>query len=142
MIELYLESDYMNSKKRYPIFIFILLFIGMFLFPYIPLELFHINLDNLNDKMKIMYQLSCDIGYMLIVFMLYRSILVKNFKKYIKDFKKIFKLSITYYAIGLVIMIISNGIIGLFFSEATPHNEEAVRDLISLYPGYMVFQIF
>lgn len=129
----------MNNNKFRAIFIFILLFVGMVIFPYIPIELFHINLDNLSEKMKIMYQLSCDVGYMLIVLMLYKMDIIDNLKKYIKNFKSIFKLSISYYIIGFIIMIVSNNIINLFFSEATAHNEEAVRDLISLYPGYMLF---
>ena len=129
----------MKNDKIKALLTFLFLFIGMVIFPYIPLELFHINLDNLTDSMKILYQFSCDIGYMLIVFMLYRADIINNFKEYVKDFKKIFKLSFSYYIIGFIIMVISNNIIAIFFSEATAQNEEAVRDLISLYPAYMLF---
>ena len=128
----------MKNKIR-AISIFILLFIGMFIFSYIPIELFHIDINNMSDKMKIMYQFSCDIGYMLIIFTLYRIDLVDNFKKYIKNSKKLFGISVSYYIIGFIIMFISNSVIAMLFSEATPHNEEAIRDLISLYPGYMFF---
>ena len=42
-------------KKLQPILIFLVLLIGMFIFPYLPMELFHFNIDNLPNNMKIIY---------------------------------------------------------------------------------------
>ena len=129
----------MTQKRIKPILIFILLFIGMALFSYIPMLLFKIDLDSLSEKMRILYQLSCDIGFMLIVFTLYRISLVEDFNNYKNNFKDIFAISFKYYIIGFLIMLFSNNLISIFFSSATAQNEEAVRELIKLYPVYMVF---
>ena len=127
----------MNKGKK--ILLFFILFIGMIIFPYIPLELFHINLDNLSQKMKILYSLACDIGYLIIIFMIYGKRNINSLKDYCKNFKKYFKISIIYYAIGLMIMYISNNIISIYFTEAIANNDVAVKTLLSKYPLYMIF---
>lgn len=127
----------MNKGKK--ILLFLILFIGMIIFPYIPLELFHINLDNLSQNMKILYSLACDIGYLIIIFMIYGKRNINSLKDYYKNFKKYFKISIIYYAIGLMIMYISNNIISIYFTEAVANNDVAVKTLLSKYPLYMIF---
>lgn len=127
----------MNKGKK--ILLFFILFIGMIIFPYIPLELFHINLDNLSQKMKILYSLACDIGYLIIIFMIYGKRNINSLKDYYKNFKKYFKISIIYYVIGLMIMYMSNNIISIYFSEAVANNDVAVKTLLSKYPLYMIF---
>lgn len=132
-----MESKDMNKRRK--ILIFFALLLGMILFPYIPLELFHINLNNFSERMKILYSLACDIGYLIIVFMVYFKNNIREFNDYLHNFKKYFKISISYYLIGLVLMYASNYIIGLFFSQANPNNDIAVKQLIDRYPGFMLF---
>lgn len=127
----------MNRIKT--IITFIILLLLMAVFPYIPIELFHINIDNLSMGMKILYNFCCDLGFMIIVFMFYRNKLVTEFKDYFNNFISYFNLSFKYYIIGLIIMIVSNLLISNFFSSAVAGNEEAVRGLIHLYPVYMLF---
>lgn len=129
------------KKKILPIIIFILLLIGMAIFPLIPLKIFNINIENFNQNMKILYNFICDISYMAIIFLIYRKIIIHDFCEYIKNFKDNFENSFKYYLIGLSIMIISNILIGLFFNEASANNEEAVRNLLNLYPIYMIFSV-
>ena len=129
------------KKKILPIIIFILLLIGMAIFPLIPLKIFNINIENFNQNMKILYNFICDISYMAIIFLIYRKIIIDDFYKYINNFKNNFEKSFKYYLIGLSIMIISNILIGLFFNEASANNEEAVRNLLNLYPIYMIFSV-
>lgn len=131
----------MDKNKITPIIVFILLLIGMSIFPYIPLQLFHINLNNLSSKMKILYEFFCNIGFMIIVFMIYHKTIIKDFNNYKKNFKKNFKQAFSYYIIGFMIMIISNNLINIFFSGANANNEEAVRNLINIYPLYMFFSV-
>lgn len=127
----------MNKIKK--ILVFFILFIGMVLFPYIPIELFHINLNNLSQNIKIIYSFVCDLGYLIIVFMVYSKRNINSLKDYYKNFKKYFRISILYYVIGLIIMYISNNIISLYFTEAVANNDIAVKDLINKYPIYMLF---
>lgn len=127
----------MNKVKK--IILFVILFIGMIVFPYIPLELFHINLDNLTQNMKILYSFACDIGYLIIIFLVYGKRNINNLKDCCNNFKKYFRISIIYYIIGLIIMYISNNIISTYFTEAVANNDVAVKTLISKYPIYMLF---
>lgn len=131
----------MNKEPLKKISLFFILFLGMSLFSYIPLTIFNIDLTKLSDNLKIAYQLSCDIGFMLIVYMIYMPSINKDFKSYFKNFDNSLKKSLKYYIIGYFIMIISNIIISLFFKQANPANEELVRALIDKYPLYMFFSV-
>ena len=128
-------------KKITPIIVFMILLIGMNVFPYIPISIFHINMSNLSQGMKIIYNLCCDIGFMIIIFMLYRKETINECKDYFKNFKEYFELSFRYYFIGLIFMYISSYAISLFFSGANANNVDADRMLIDLYPVYMIFSV-
>lgn len=131
----------MFKKRILPIIIFVLLLMGMAYFPYIPMTLFNIQYDKLNTTVRILYTFLCDVGYMIILFLLYKDKLIKDFKEYFKNFATNFELSFKYYFLGVIIMMASNLIITLFFSEATAGNEEAVRSLIDQAPLYMLFSV-
>lgn len=131
----------MFKKKILPTIVFILLLFGMLLFPYIPMELFNLPYESFSLDMRIIYILLCDIGYMSILFLIYKDKIIKDFNEYRKGFWKNFEKSFKYYFIGLVIMIISNLIITLFITEAVAGNEEGVRDMIDTAPLYMIFSV-
>ena len=80
----------MYKKKTTPIIIFILLLLGMSIFSYLPAAIFKIDLNKLSNGMKIAYEFSCNLGFMIIIFMLYQDIIIDNLKKYLKEFKKNF----------------------------------------------------
>ena len=131
----------MFKKKILPIIMFFLLLMGMAYFPYIPMELFNIPYNDFSMTMKMIYMLLCDIGYILILFILYKDKVIEDFKNYFKNFGKNFEHSFKYYFIGLLIMMASNMIITLFFSGANANNEEAVRNMIDQVPLYMIFSV-
>lgn len=131
----------MFKKKISKTIIFILLLIGLSYFPYIPLQLFNIDINKFSNNMTILYNFLCDIGYMIIIFFIYKETLIKDFKKFKKNFKDEFDLAFKYYFLGLIIMIASNLIISIFFSNAIANNEESIRSLIKLYPYYMFFSV-
>ena len=128
-------------KKITSIIIFIMLVILMDIFPLIPIALFKLNINNFSETMKITYNFCTDIGFIIIIYTLYRYRIKKELKDYIINFKDNISLSIKYYIIGLIIMIISNNIINIFFSSATATNENMVRLLIDKYPLYMLFSV-
>lgn len=128
-------------KKIKPLLVFILLLLGMYYFPYIPMEIFSLDYQNFSQNMKIFYMLACDLGFMLIICFLYKDTLLDNFKKYFRDFQTNFETSFKYYFLGVIIMIISNYLIYFFFKGASANNEEAIRSMIKLYPAYMVFSV-
>lgn len=131
----------MIKKKIYPILLFFMLLFGMLIFPNIPIMLFNIPYDKFNTTMKVLYTFFCDIGFMAITFLLYKDKIINDFKSYFKNFRDIFEKSFKYYFIGVLIMIGSNLIITLFFTDAIAGNEEAVRKLIDQVPIYMIFSV-
>lgn len=133
--------DKLIKKIVIPICIFIILLLGMAFFDYIPLKLFNIDINKFSQSMKIFYLMSCDIGYMIILFFIYKDTLIKDFKSFKKNLAKNIDTCFKYYFLGLIIMMISNVIISLFFTNATANNEDSVRELIKLYPTYMLFSV-
>jgi len=123
------------------ILLFILLILGMAFFSYIPMYLFNFDIANFDTTYKVIYLFLCDISYILVVYFLFHKIINKNFIDYFKKFSTNFEESFKYYFIGLLVMIISNLIITLFFSEATAGNEETIRLYIDNYPLYMIFSV-
>lgn len=135
-----LESD--KIKKVFTkTLIFISLIIGMVFFSLIPATIFNINVENLNLTAKTLYLISCDLGYIIILYIIYHKSINKDIKNYFKKFGTNFETSFKYYFLGLVIMLISNLIISLFFTEATAGNEEQVRKFINELPIYMIFSV-
>ncbi len=130
-----------KNSKIVPLLIFILLLFGMAIFPYIPLAILRININDLSQTTKVIYNFFCDIIFMIIVFFVFKDDMVRDLKSYLKGFIKNFEVSVKYYFIGLIIMIVSNLMIALCFKGASANNEEAVRNLINLYPLYMIFSV-
>lgn len=131
----------MFKKKILPIIMFMSLLLGMAFFPYIPLKIFNIQYDKFSMTMKAIYTFLCDLGYIFILFLIYKDKIIKDFKDYVKKIGSNLELAFKYYFIGLIIMIVSNLIITLFFSNATAGNEEAVRNMIDQVPLYMIFSV-
>ena len=131
----------MNKKKLLPIILFISLILLMAYLPYIPLKIFKINLATFSKNSLILYNFICDLIYMLIIFLIYRKDLIKDFKDIKNNFRKIFELSLKYYFIGLLLMIVTNLLISFIFTSANANNEEMIREYIDLYPLYMIFSI-
>lgn len=129
------------KKKMMPIAVFCVLLFGMAYFPYLPMEIFNIPYEKFSMTMKVIYMLCCDIGFMIVLFILYKDKIINDFKKFFKNFGSNFELSFKYYFIGVLIMVFSNLIIALFFSGAAANNEEAVRSMIGQAPLYMIFSV-
>ena len=131
-----------NIKNKFkPTILFIVLFLLMLIFPYIPLEIFRIDLATLSFNYKVLYNFMCDIGFMIILFMIYKNELIIKFKEYFKNFRENINTTFKYYLIGFLVMIISNIVIVLFFKNASANNEETVRTLIDKAPLYMIFSV-
>ena len=109
--------------------------------PQIPINLFHIDINNLSKNMRILYNFSFDIILMLIIFLIYKKNIITDFKNYFKKFSENFETSFKYYFIGLIIMITTNVLIIIFLNNANANNENLIREYINLYPLYMLFSI-
>ena len=131
----------MRKQRILYVITFILLLLGMMFFSYIPIELFNINYEAFSTTMKLVYMFICDIGYMLILFLIYKDKIINDFKDYFKNFGSNFELSFKYYFIGVIVMIVSNLIISFFITNAIAGNEETVRSMIDQAPLYMIFSV-
>lgn len=109
--------------------------------PLIILSLFNINYSNLSTIGKTIYLFICDIIFMLFLFFIYKKEIIGNFKSFFnKKIKQNIDLSIKYWLVGLLVMIVSNIIISTL-NGGIAGNEESVRELINKMPLYMIFQV-
>lgn len=75
---------------------------------------------------------------LLILMLLYRKELIKEFKIYKKNLSENIDIGIKYWLIGLLGMMVSNIIINLVFGAGQAENEQAVQKMISALPYLMV----
>ena len=66
----------------------------------------------------------------LIIALIFRKDLVKDFKKFKKNFWEYNDIAVKYWLVGLVVMCVSNLIIGRFAPGGMPSNEQGVREII------------
>ena len=134
----------MLKKKGLAFLVFMLILMGMLFFPYIPilfLYLVGIDYTKFNDTVSVLFNLFCNIGYMAVLFLIYKNKIIKDFKEFKKNLSSNFELAFKYYFIGVILMIVSNLVITLGFSNAVAGNEEAIRELINEFPLYMIFSV-
>lgn len=133
------------EQKIWKFSLFLLLIILLLcwgLVPTIILQLLKIEPSTLSNTTKIIISTINDIALILIFIAIYFKELLQNFQNFFtKNFSQNLKTALKYWGIGLIIMIISNAIIAIITNGQLATNEESVRELIDLYPLYMVFQL-
>lgn len=119
----------------------LLLFLLLIRFKVYFVSLLPIDYNSLNNFNRAILNFIPDLIFLFIIIGIYFKTLKKDFKKYFKNFFSNFEESFKYYLVGLGIMILSNIIIVIFINGTVAGNEEAVRDLISKIPLYMLFSV-
>lgn len=125
------------SKIIQAILIFIL-FYNSYLFQYIPIILFKININKITDATNIMLNLFANSLLLIILFFIYRKDLITEFKTFKNKLLDNIGIGFSYWFIGLNIMVISNVIINLVFKGGVASNEQAVQSMISTLPWLML----
>jgi len=134
------EMNTINDKLN-KFMVFIGLFILDIIYSSIVLNALHKfgfnyeKLSNLNQSILLIF---IDITFMLIIYLIYRKELNKEFIKYIKNFKKLFSFGLKFWLLGLSIMFISNIIISIFCGE-TATNEAQIQEALLKMPIYITF---
>ncbi len=117
------------------ILVFLLFYFSSFL-QLIPIKLFGIT--DINSQVTVLLSMFSNIILLIILLLIYR----KEFKLEWKRFKKnkLFNLDVgfRYWFIGLVIMIVTNGILANILGLGQADNEQAVQKMISSLPWLMV----
>lgn len=110
--------------------------------PSIILIILNINIDSIPNLIKILYTFIFDIIFLLLIISIYKKEIIKELKIFFNksNILKNIKKSLSYWGIGMIIMMISNIIISLFTNNLAA-NEQAVREMIDKYPLYMAFQV-
>ena len=105
----------------------------------IPLLLFNIDPNNYTNAELALVNAFVDIILVLILIIFYFKELKKEFKLFKDKIKINMDIAFKYWFIGLIIMCVSNIIIGMITNLNTSSNEEAVQSLVSSTPYLMLF---
>ena len=117
--------------KKVPKSILVLaLFFLISLVQFIPIMMFNWDLRNLTSSQELMLTLFSDFILVIILIIMYFKTLKEDFKKIKGNFYNMIDTGIKYWLIGLVVMMVSNIIIGLFIKEAQAGNEQGVQEMI------------
>ena len=110
--------------------------------PVIILALLKINFNNMPKIMKVLISFASDLLLLILLLFIYRKTIKKDLHNYFnKNIKEHLLLSFKTWLMGFGIMIVSNIIITLLTNGQLSQNEESVRELIDMYPFYMLFQL-
>lgn len=107
-------------------------------FQTLPLSLVGINYYNLSMFNKIIYLMTTELIYLLILFYIYRKEYIKDFKKYVKNFKDYMPKYMEYWALAFSLMLISNFIIITLFPNSIATNQVAINNILVEAPFYMI----
>lgn len=112
---------------------FLFYFSGVF--AKIPMLIFNIKSNaNTNPYLSIF----SNICLAIVLFLLYRKELIKEFKKFKDNFGENMDIGFRYWMIGLVIMMASNILISTFVTKNQATNEQLVQDMIKRLPIIMI----
>ncbi len=105
----------------------------------IPIALFNIDVNNYTTSDLAIVNTITDLILVLILIIVYFKELKKEFKTFKNNWKLNMDTAFKYWFIGLMVMCISNIVIGLITNLNTSSNEAAVQNLVSSTPYLMLF---
>lgn len=130
------------NKKINSILFFIALFILYIMYSGVIVFLLKqigINISSFNTHYKNFYLILIDISLMIITYLFYKKECNRELSKYGRHFIKYFLLGLKMWLFGIVLMIVSNLLISIFYPTASAVNEDAVQTLLKQSPIYMAF---
>ena len=131
-----LKTDKISSILR-----FIILFFLFMYWDYAFADIFKPFLNNASFTIKVIFSFIVNLLFLILMIIIYSKTLKKDFKSFFKDFFNNIEISIKYWLIGFIIMIVSNLIIVVITNGAIASNEEEVRKAIAISPIYMLFSV-
>lgn len=113
---------------------FLTFFIGKYI-QLLPITIF--NIKKIDNKTQVLLSLFSNIFIILILILLYRKDLIKQWKKFKDNYKSNFDIGFNYWIIGVICMALSNIIINFIFKGNGATNEKIVQEMISSLPLVM-----
>ena len=130
-----LEKNLISWGK---VFLIFLLFNNSWLFQYIPVYLFKINVHNISGSVNVLLSAFSSCIMVFILFFIYRKSIREEAKHFFKNFWDCFDVGIVSWTVGLVIMVASNILISTLFDAGVAGNEQTVQSMIASLPWIMV----
>lgn len=125
----------LDKIKKIGLFIVLyLLFLFSSLFYLIPLELLNIDYDTLSITNQTLLSLFSSFVMIIILIIIYRKSLKKDFKDFKNNFKEYLDLGLKCWIMGLVIMCACNLLIGLLTPVKEANNEVLVQEMLQTTP--------
>ena len=115
-----------------------ILFFYSWLFQLIPILIFNMNVEKISDAMNVVLSGFASLCLVITLVIIYRKDLIEEWKKFKKNFKKFFDIGLNHWFYGLMVMVISNTLLGILFKAGQANNEEAVQSMITALPWMML----
>lgn len=119
------------------LFVFLLFYYSSY-FQLIPILIFNLDLDKINNAAKIYLSMFSNIMVIGTLFFIYRKSLLLEWKKFKTKFLQNIDVGFRYWFLGLMGMSISNIIITFLLKGGGATNEKMVQDMITTLPFIML----
>ena len=115
----------------------VVLFYASSYLQYLAVFLFRMDLNHITMADKVIASTFSNIILVLLLFLIYRKELIREFKKFKTNFRECFDTGLKYWFIGLIIMMASNVLIARFTPLQNSANETSVQMMIGASPLLM-----
>lgn len=105
----------------------------------LPFQLLNIDTSLMPTWIKIIYMISYEIIFMVIIAFIFRKKLKKDFNVIKEKHKVYYAECFKYWLLGIAIMMVSNVIISIINNGNIANNEETIRQMMSISPLYIFF---
>lgn len=123
------KINYLKTVLRSILVVFMFFFASIT--QIIPIKLFNIDINNITTTQNVLLAIFSDSILVIVLAIIYRKTLKEDFRKLKDNFYSTIDCGIKYWLVGLIVMMASNIIIMLCFTQAKAGNEEGVQNLIS-----------
>ena len=123
-----------NYKTIIILLVVLLLFYCSSLFALIPIKLFNIDIKTCSTLTYNLIRFFPNTMLAIILFFIYKKVLFKELKDFVKNFGKYSDVGLKYWICGFLLMMISNYLIIAFSPVKTATNEESVRSVLFATP--------
>lgn len=130
-------KNFINCKGLILGIIVFLLFYFSAYFQLIPIILLNWDIRSITESQNVMLSTFSNIVLLLILFLIFRKDIIKEWKKFKSNFLENIDTGIKYWLVGLGIMMGSNIIINIVMNLGQAANEQAVQQMISALPWLM-----
>ena len=134
-----MEKVIKKTQKLIKSAIVIFLFYYSFLFQYIPVFIYHLDVDRLSGNMRMAVLFSAfsySIIFMIFLIIYWKDI-QKEFQTFVKNVKHNLSVGAGSWGVGLLIMMVANLLLmGIFHSEGA-NNDLVIRSMVHAFPAIM-----